>query len=109
MPTKPAATNRQSTVRETIDSPPTTLEPVCTVHGKDWYKMPYQQTQELNGPIHARQFGIRTAAGTIWRYGFNVDSSISRLDVFLEMFPGLHCIWTSTNIFIRHNNQRGNY
>ena len=68
-------------------------------HDMDWFDAPSTCLKDINGAVLYRDWGVRTATGNIWRTGFNVDERISRLDVFLQMFPPamMNVIVTNTN------------
>ena len=85
------------------DTPDTPAEvPITEViraHGREW--IPYRDVgPSINGPIPYREWGLRIPTGEIWRDGSNRDETISRLDVFLQMFPNrqLHDMYTLTNL-----------
>jgi Transposase IS4 len=91
---------------ETIDSPPINMQDDHVyVKGKLWSHLPFTLTQEINGQVPARDFGIRTLTGDTWRYTRYNDQEISRLDVFLQMFPVLNLMWQHTNASIEASGQ----
>jgi Transposase IS4 len=69
-------------------APPTNRPvPAATVNDFDWYDDPNACLQQLNGPVYKRDWQVQTTNGDTWTDACNVDESISRLDVFLQMFP----------------------
>jgi Transposase IS4 len=82
---------------------------VCEAHGVPWYAIPVALVNNpLNGPIPYKEWGLRLPTGTVWRDGVNIDESITRLDVFLQMFPKaqLHDTFVLTNIQLRKKELR---
>jgi Transposase IS4 len=57
-------------------------------------------TQETNGPVPFHDFVLQTMIGDTWRYASNSDRYVSRLDMFLQMFPALNLMWQNTNASI---------
>ena len=70
---------------------------------KKWYEMPEASERPMNGPIPYKEWGLKLPTGDIWRDSCNTDSSISRLDVFLQMFPteALNTMHSTTNDYIK--------
>jgi Transposase IS4 len=68
--------------------------------------MPYASLQPLNGNIPYREWGFRLPTGDTWRYGSNSDTTITRLEVFLQLFPplALNIMLTTTNDNVKGNN-----
>jgi hypothetical protein len=84
-------------------------DPVYEAHGQRWYDMPYTVLQPMNGNIPYCPWPMQTVAGDIWRDGTNVNRTISRLDVFLQVFPlkAFQVIYLATQNNI-HANHRDN-
>lgn len=82
--------------------------PITTSHDLDWFDLPNTCLKEINGPVLFRDWGLRTATGNVWRNGINIDERISRLDVFLQMFPPvmLNVILVNTNKQLNNNNKK---
>lgn len=79
----------QRLFREVIDSPAKSSDPVAEAGGMKWYDMPYHSLKPLNGNIPYREWGLKLPTGEIWRDGCNSERTITRLDVFLQLFPPL--------------------
>ena len=61
--------------------------PFADCHGQKWFQDDGAIMRDVNGPYHYRSWTQKTPTDTNWCEGYNVDASISRLDVFLMMFP----------------------
>jgi hypothetical protein len=72
---------------------------VLEAHGTKWYDIPVGM-RSVNGDIPFKEWGLRIPTGDIWREGDNMDKSISRLDVFLQLFSKeqLHDTYIPTNV-----------
>lgn len=100
-------TPTNATVAAGIDSPNRSI-PVATAHGLDWYDLPNTAMKEVNGSVLFRDWGVRTPTGNIWRTECNIDEQISRMDVFLQMFPPvmLNTILKSTTTILKDINKK---
>ena len=93
-----------------IESEPQQTVPIIEVADKKWYNMPQESERPMNGPIPFKEWGLKIPTGEMWRDNCNLDSSISQLDVFLQMFPAeaLNIMHRETNKCINkqeNNNQ----
>ena len=91
-----------------VDDDDATVQPEAAViqaHDKLWYHMPHASQRPLNGPIPPRDWGLKLPTEQVWKDGCNYDSSISRLDVFLQMYPtaALNIMHQATNDNIKRN------
>jgi hypothetical protein len=77
-------------------------------HGEKWFEDYDATMRDINGPYHYRSWSLKTPTDTTWIEGYNVDKKISRLDVFLMMFPPkqLTSIVTYTNVELEDLNKR---
>lgn len=81
-----------------------------TVHGRDWVNEkdipPFGFS--VDGVIPCRDWGLRIPTGETWREGVIGDESITRLEVFLQLFPPrqLLDLYTLTNIQLRLKHYR---
>jgi Transposase IS4 len=70
---------------------PTALDPnagaTVVVHEQAWYDDRNGSMRDINGSYHRRQWFMRNIVGDHLTSGHNVDRMMSRLDVFLLMFP----------------------
>jgi Transposase IS4 len=61
---------------------------------------------EIKGSFHSREWGVKTPEGDILRRGSNSDKRLSRLDIFLLMFPpselNLLLFCTNTNLDLKN-------
>jgi Transposase IS4 len=102
------ATQPTQSFQEVNDSPEWPLPPTVTVHNTNWFEMPHAELQQLNGHIPRWHWGLRLPTGEIWEDGSNHRLTISRLDVFLQVFPlnALTGVLESTNEYIIQSNER---
>jgi hypothetical protein len=63
---------------------------VATPHDLNWYKCDAVAQNQMNGPVAYRAWHVVVPVGDHWSESCNLDGSISRLDVFLQMFPRNH-------------------
>jgi hypothetical protein len=56
-------------------------------HHQKWFQDDGAIMRDSNGTYHYCSWSQKTPTDTNWCEGYNVDASISRLDVFLMMFP----------------------
>ena len=61
--------------------------PVASPNSFNWYKDDAATMRTINGPIYRRDWQVLAKSGETWTEGCNNDEQISRLDVFLQMFP----------------------
>jgi Transposase IS4 len=93
---------------EDEELPPVTNK--VNVHGRDWVNEvdvpPFGFS--VNGVIPYREWGLRIPTGETWREGVNGDESITRLEVFLQLFPPrqLSDLFTLTNVQLRAKHYR---
>ena len=82
--------------------------PIVEVHGRQWFTYPGDYGANFNGAIPYREWGLRLPTGEVWREGCNDDETITRLDVFLQMFPSRQLIscWQLTNIQLQKKNYK---
>jgi Transposase IS4 len=94
---------RQIMVPEDV---PDVEEVVATCHERAWYKYNDTIGSSINGIVPYREWGLRIPTGEVWREGDNTDETITRLEVFLQMFPTrqLNDTFTLTNIQLRDRN-----
>jgi hypothetical protein len=81
----------------------------CTMaHDRLWYPYRHSIGSSINGMVPYREWGVRLPTGGVWREGCNSDETISRLDVFLQMFPvrQLNDMMLFTNQQLRKKNYR---
>jgi hypothetical protein len=73
---------------------------VSSNHGVNWNSQPDGFNHAINGTIPYKEWGLRLPTGDVWRDGANTDEAITRLDVFLQMFPKtqLHDTFILTNL-----------
>ena len=97
-----AASDEESTVHDMNAA-------VTSAHGEDWYDLPNETLKDINGKLPYRDWAVRTPTAFIWRADCNVDARISRLDVFLQMFPPkqLNTILRATNPILIDRNKKG--
>jgi Transposase IS4 len=91
--------------------PPPAHDPntaVATAHGVDWYKDDFATRNDMISPVVAREWHCKTLVGNVWRDGCDPTRQVSRLDIFLQMFPPvqLSLIVTLTNEQLRAQRQR---
>ena len=86
-------TNGSSSSTTTSASTTTNTEPehnknaTVTCHGTKWYIDNAKAGKSINGPVYTRNWSVVVSTGEQWAHGCNRDMLISRLDVFLQMFP----------------------
>lgn len=66
--------------------------PVVTVHEQEWFSDRNASLRDINGTYHRRQWYMRNVVGDHLTTGHNVDKMMSRLDIFLLMFPPDHLL-----------------
>jgi Transposase IS4 len=82
----PTQVNQQPTV---ATGSPT---PVVTAHAQELFSDRNGLLRDVNGTVSRRQWIMRTVVGDHLTNGHNVDKSLSRLDVFLLIFPPDHLL-----------------
>jgi hypothetical protein len=109
-----AALNHSDSTDSDDEDDNTTLDPpepahVCVAHGVAWEAIPDGMAgHSINGEIPYKEWGLRLPTGDIWRDGDNIDESVTRLEVFLQMFPKmqLNDTFILTNVQLRKKGLR---
>jgi hypothetical protein len=60
---------------------------VTAPHGERWYKDDIVTQSDINGMFPYRAWGVKTPRGDLLGAGSNVGERLSRLDIFLLMYP----------------------
>ena len=111
-PPTTTATTTESARTASIENTPTHIDnnppTAATAHDQDWYEDVQVALQPINGPVYTRKWAVKLATGVNWTHGCNHKKEISRLDVFLQMFPPeqLKLIVRLTNINLTNNNKQ---
>jgi hypothetical protein len=76
-------------------------------NGERWYKDDAATLMDINGLYLYRFWGVRTPIGDLLGSGSNIGERLSRLEVFLLMFPPqqLETILIATNHQLIENNK----
>jgi hypothetical protein len=92
---------------EGIDPDEANNVPVAVNHDVPWYENDELLNQDVNGEIPEREWSLRTQVGDYFSTGGNRAGNMSRLDMFLTMFPPneLDVIILETNIQLRLHDQ----
>jgi Transposase IS4 len=67
--------------------------------------MPHACLQPLNGRFPYRKWALKLPTVDTWRYGSNSDRTITRFEVFLQLFPSLAL---NTMVFSTNHNLKKN-
>jgi Transposase IS4 len=81
---------------------------ITAPHGERWYKDDSATQQDVNGMFPYRAWGVKTPIGDHLGAGSNVCERLSRLDIFLLMFPPtqLETMLLSTNTLLHEHNKK---
>jgi Transposase IS4 len=79
-----------------------------TAHGQNWYTDDVATRTNINGLFPFRAWGIRTPIGDVLGVGSNVGERMSRLDIFMLMFPPqqLETMLFASNLLLTENNKK---
>ena len=61
--------------------------PTVTVNGTDWHGNPAATQLLINGPIMVQEFAIKYPIGEIITHGLDRNSTQSRLDFLIDIYP----------------------
>jgi Transposase IS4 len=80
---------------------------IAAPNGERWYKDDAATLMDINGSFPFRSWGVKTPIGDLLGSGSNVGERLSRLEVFLLMFPPqqLETILVATNLQLMENNK----
>ncbi len=59
----------------------------CVCHGMEWHNDEVSVLRDINGPYQEREWFLKTPVGDLLTTRGNVLKQMSRLDVFLLVFP----------------------
>ncbi len=82
-------------------------DPVASPNNFPWYDNDEATKRPVNGPVYSRDWQVQTTLGEYWSYGCNTRQQISRLEVFLQMFPPIHLqlMVRCTNLQLQKDNK----
>jgi Transposase IS4 len=80
----------------------TQQSPICISHGMEWFFDDANTVHDIGGRVPSRRWHIKTPIGDHLSFGSNITKRMSRLDVFLLMFPPnqLDVMCRETNIIL---------
>jgi hypothetical protein len=62
-------------------------EPGVIAHEERWFDDPISTSEYINGPVPSKHWGVKTLFDDVYHEGSHRDIIMSRLEVFLLMFP----------------------